>query len=141
MVILDTNVISEMTRSAPEPNVTSWYMRQASGSLFTTTVTLAEVLYGINLLPKGNRRDGLSKFAGDFFRDEMAGKILSFDENAATHYGRIRAAKRGLGLSMSSLDAQIAAIAAAVGAAVATRNVTDFEHCGITVVDPWMVSR
>jgi predicted nucleic acid-binding protein len=138
MVILDTNVISEMTRSAPEPNVVAWYMRQDSGSLFTTTVTLAEVLYGINLLPEGNRRSGLSEFAGDFFRDEMAGKILSFDEIAAIHYGRIRAAKRGLGLSMSSLDAQIAAIAAEAGASIATRNVDDFKYCGVTVINPWV---
>jgi hypothetical protein len=137
MVILDTNVISEMTRIAPEPNVVAWYLRQDSGSIFTTTVTLAEVLYGLNLLPEGSRRDRLSEFADGFFRNEMAGKVLSFDERSAVHYGKIRAAKRQLGMSMSSLDAQIAAIAAASVAALATRNVTDFERCGIAVVNPW----
>jgi hypothetical protein len=138
MVVLDTNVISEMTRSAPESNVVAWYQRQDSASLFTTTVTLAEVFYGLNLLPEGSRRDQLSRFADDFFRQEMAGKILSFDETAAIHYATIRAAKRRLGLSMSAFDAQIAAIAVAAGATVATRNVSDFEHCGITVVNPWI---
>lgn len=138
MVVLDTNVISEMTRSVPEPNVVAWYQRQDSASLYTTTVTLAEVFYGLNLLPEGSRRDRLSKFADEFFGREMAGKILSFDETAAVHYATIRAAKRRLGLSMSSLDAQIAAIALAAGAAVATRNVDDFEHCGVTVVNPWI---
>ena len=138
MVILDTNVISEITRSVPEPKVVAWYQRQDSASLYTTTVTLAEVFYGLNLLPEGNRRAQLSRFADDFFGQEKAGKILSFDETAAVHYATIRAAKRRLGLSMSSLDAQIAAIAVAAGAAVATRNVSDFEHCGVTVVNPWI---
>ena len=138
MVILDTNVISEITRSVPEPKVVAWYQRQDSASLYTTTITLAEVFYGLNLLPEGNRRAQLSRFADDFFGQEMAGKILSFDETAAVHYATIRAAKRRLGLSMSSLDAQIAAIAVAAGAAVAMRNVSDFEHCGVTVVNPWI---
>jgi predicted nucleic acid-binding protein len=138
MIVLDTNVISEMTRSVPEPNVVAWYQRQDSASLYTTTVTLAEVFYGLNLLPEGSRRDRLCKFADEFFRQEIAGKILSFDETAAVHYATIRAAKRRLGLSMSPLDAQIAAIALAAGAAVATRNFSDFEHCGVTVVNPWI---
>jgi hypothetical protein len=137
IVILDTNVISEMARSAPEPSVAAWYLRQDSGALFTTTVTLAEVMHGIDLLPAGGRRDRLSHFARDFFQDEFAGNILPFDEASAIHYARIRAGKRRLGLSMSVLDAQIAAIAGAAGATVATRNVDDFEGCGIAVVNPW----
>jgi hypothetical protein len=134
MVILDTNVISEMARNVPEPSVAAWYLRQDSGSLFTTTVTLAEVMYGIDLLPAGGRRDRLSQFARDFFQGEFAGNILPFDEASAIHYAWIRAGKRRLGLNMSALDAQIAAIASG---AVATRNVDDFEGCGIAVVNPW----
>ena len=80
----------------------------------------------------------MNQFADEFFRNEMAGKILSFDQTAAIHYATIRAAKHQLGLSMSPLDAQIAAIAAAAGASVATRNVDDFKHCGVTVVNPWI---
>jgi toxin FitB len=126
-----------MTRVTPDPQVAAWYMSQDSASLFTTTVTLAEVYYGLNLLPEGRRRNWLSQFADDFFNHELAGKILSFDNIAGVHYARIRAAKRRLGLSMTPLDAQIAAIAVGAGALIATRNVNDFEFCGVAVTNPW----
>lgn len=121
----------------PEPSVVAWYLRQDSTALLTTTVTLAEVFYGLNVLPKGDRRNRLDKLAYEFFQRELDGKVLAFDEASAVHYGRIRAAKRLLGISMSPLDAQIAAIALSVGASVATRNVTDFEDCGVTIINPW----
>jgi hypothetical protein len=137
-IVLDTNVISEMMLVAPEPTVANWYLKQSSGDLITTTVTLAEVFYGINLLPAGGRRDRLRQLAQDFFEQELTGRIVSFDERAAIHYAAMRAGKRRLGKTMSPLDAQIAAIALAVGGSVATRNVPDFEGCGVVVVNPWL---
>jgi predicted nucleic acid-binding protein len=136
-IVLDTNVVSEMMRDSPDPVVAAWFTRQRSSALYSTTVTVAEVLYGIDLLPQGKRRQRLRQFAHEFFAVELADKILPFDEAAAPQYASLRAAKRVKGMSMSSLDSQIAAIALAAGASLATRNVADFEHCGITIVDPW----
>jgi toxin FitB len=138
VIILDTNVVSEMMSLVPEPNVAAWYEKQDSQVLFTTSITLADVFYGVELLPIGVRRDRLRQLALDFFETEMAGKILSFTERAAIRYAEMRAMKRRIGKSMSPLDAQIAAIALAAGASIATRNVTDFEHCGVTIIDPWL---
>jgi predicted nucleic acid-binding protein len=137
LIVLDTNVVSEMMRDTPDESVAAWYIRQQSSALYTTTVTVAEVLYGIELLPQCKRRNRLTQFAEDFFKTAFAGKIIDFDQAAAPRYASIRAAKRLKGMTMSSLDTQIAAIAAAMGAAVATRNVNDFKHCGVKVINPW----
>jgi predicted nucleic acid-binding protein len=138
LVILDTNVISEMSHERPDPIVSAWFLGQEAGSLYTTAVTLAEVLYGLNLVPAGKRRDRLVELSHTIFETGLRGKVLAFDEMAARHYARIRSSKHLKGLAMSAFDAQIAAIALATGASVATRNVTDFEHCGIAVINPWI---
>jgi predicted nucleic acid-binding protein len=135
--ILDTNVMSEMMRSDFHPAVMEWYLRQAPGTLYTTTITKSEILYGIDLLPSGRRKQRLSKFAQEAFERELANRILSFDEKAAVLYASIRGAKRRKGLAMSPLDAQIAAITAAHDAILATRNTNDFKECGISVINPW----
>ena len=137
ILILDTNVISEVARPTPDERVLAWYLRQPSNELYTTTVTQAEVVYGIELLDPGRRKDELTAFAQEFFRVEMLGRVLPLDGAAAMEYGRIRAARRKAGRTMHTMDAQIAAIAAVHGAAVATRNVTDLEDCGVRVVNPW----
>jgi toxin FitB len=137
LIVLDTNVISEISRDSPEPAVSAWFQRQQSELFYTTSVTLAEVLYGLELLPQGKRRERLTSLSRTILYEDLSGRILTFDEEAARHYARILSSKRLKGISMSAFDAQIAAIAFAANASVATRNVADFDHCGITVVNPW----
>ena len=137
ILVLDTNVMSEMTRSVPDPTVAAWYLHQDSASLYTTAITKAEIFYGVELLPKGRRKQRLSEFARVGFEVELAGRILAFDEASAVHYAAIRGRKRSLGLTMSALDTQIAAIVMAHDAALVTRNTNDFKECGIDVINPW----
>ena len=110
---------------------------QERAAFCTTTITQAEVFYGIELLPPGKRRASLEVVADRIFTEEFYGRIFPFSEEAARLYPRIMAGRKALGRPMSRLDAMIAAIARSVDAAVATRNTRDFEHCGISVVNPW----
>jgi predicted nucleic acid-binding protein len=137
MLVLDTNVISEIMRAVPLPRVMEWWSKQQSGELFTTTVTMAETLYGIEILPRGKRRDSLLAEAGAVFTQDFAGRILPFDEEAAGAFAKIAAGRRAKGRPIAELDAQIAAIARSRSATLATRNTADFEDCGIRLVDPW----
>lgn len=139
MIILDTNVLSELMRSKPTILVLKWFAAQPSAGLFTTTLTQAEIFYGLSLLPKGRRRDDLFAAAQPIFEVELAGRILSFDQDAAMAYADIAASRRRAGQPISQIDGQIAAITASRGARLATRNVRDFVDCGIVVVDPWMM--
>ncbi|KQQ39157.1 plasmid stabilization protein [Methylobacterium sp. Leaf125] len=137
MIILDTNVISELMRAAPDPRVLAWLVRQPMAGLFTTTLTQAEIFYGLRLLPEGRRRDDLMTAARPIFEIEMAGRILSFDSDAALVYPDVTAHRRQMGQPIAQIDGQIAAITRSRGAQLATHNVRDFVACGITVVDPW----
>jgi predicted nucleic acid-binding protein len=107
--------------------------------MFTTAVSEAEVFYGLTVLPKGRRRRALEEAAAGLFAD-FEGRVLSFDSAAARAFAEIAAARRGAGRPMSLADAQIAAIAASRGARLATRNVGDFDLCGVDIVDPWRAS-
>ncbi len=140
MIILDTNVISQMMRSAPDECVIAWLAAQPLSALFTTTLTQAEILYGLALLPEGRRREDLLAAAVPIFEEDMAGRILPFDSDAALMYPDIAAGRRRSGQPISQIDAQIAAIVRSRGARLATRNVRDFQGCGIEVVDPWTMS-
>jgi|SRR5580700_4961265 len=122
----------------PSAVVQTWWSQQQPGTLFITAVTVAEVLYGIELLPHGKRRAALLAGAELMFGKVLAGRILPFDENAARAFAAIAANRRGQGRPISDLDAQIAAIARSRGATLATRNTTDFEGCGIRMVNPWL---
>jgi len=137
MIILDTNVLSELMRPKPSTEVVLWVEKQPAAELFTTSITEAEIFYGIELLPRGKRREGLLTTADAMFADDFAGCILDFDSQAARAYSRIAAHRRALGKPISHPDAQIAAIAQLRGAALATHNVADFENCDIRVIDPW----
>jgi hypothetical protein len=137
VIVLDTNVLAELMRARPEPDVVGWVAAQPSASLFTTTVTQAEVLYGIAILPSSKRRDTLTVLVEGMFADEFDGRVLPFDASAAREFASIAARRREIGRPISQLDAQIAAIARSRSAAVATRNVRDFEDCGISIADPW----
>ncbi|WP_420623813.1 type II toxin-antitoxin system VapC family toxin [Candidatus Poriferisodalis sp.] len=137
MLILDTNVVSELMREHPRPEVLAWIDRQLTDDLYVTAVTEAEVRTGIAMLPEGERRRGLSVAAARAFEVLFADRVLSFDSNAAQAYAAIAAARRASGHPISQADCQIAAIARSLGTSVATRNVSDFEGCGIDVVNPW----
>lgn len=137
IVILDTNVVSEPMRSSPAEAVQAWWSQQQPGDLFITAVTVAEILFGIELLPHGKRRVALLAGAELMFGKVLSGRILPFDEDAARAFAAIAASRRAQGRPIADVDAQIAAIARSRGATVATRNTADFEGCGIRLVNPW----
>lgn len=137
MIILDTNVLSEFMRAKPAPVVVAWAAKYPATDLFTTSITEAEIFLGIELLSKGKRREGLLAAAEAMFAEDLAGRVLGFESDAARVYSRIAAQRRSLGKPISHADAQIAAIARVRRAKLATRNVTDFAHCGLEIVDPW----
>ncbi len=137
MIVLDTNVLSEALRPLPEPSVLDWLANQPRASLFTTAVTRGEILYGIRLLSDGKRRRGLWDAAIKIFSDDFAGQVLSFDNDAADMYAEIAASRRIAGKPIGQFDAMIVAMARSRGASFATRNVKDFEDCGVEVVNPW----
>ena len=135
MVVLDTNVVSELMRKDPSAEVLAWMDNRPTRELFVTAVTEAEVRAGIAILPEGARRRNLAEAAERAFAGLFAGRVLSFDSGAARAYAEIAWARRTLGRPIS--DCQIAAIARSRGMAVATRNVRDFGDMGIDVIDPW----
>jgi len=137
VIILDTNVISELMKPEPSPKVFRWVSRQSPLDLFTTTTSKAEVLYGIALLPKGKRRNLLQAAAESMFAEDFANRILPFDEDAARVFPEIVVARRSTGRPIAVLDAQIAAIARSRASAVATRDTRGFGDCGVTVLNPW----
>ncbi len=137
MTLLDTNVLSELMRATPAGRVTRWVASQPTTSLYTTTITQCEILYGARLLPDGKRRDAIEGLAEAMFREDFAGRVLPFGSDAARAYARIAADRRRSGRPIAHFDAQIAAIADSVGARLATRNLQDFEGCGVALVDPW----
>ena len=137
MILLDTNVLSELMRPEPDVRVLHWVGEQPAARVFTTSITQAEILHGILLLPPGKRRQAFEEAARAMFEEDFAGRVLAFGSDAALPYASIACDRRRAGRPISHFDAQIAAIAVANTAAVATRNVSDFEGCGIEVVDPW----
>ena len=137
MIILDTNVVSEFMRERPDAAVMRWVKARTRSSLYTTAITQAEILLGLELLPRGRRREALLVDAHAIFEGDFGSRILSFGSEAASHFARIVVERRRSGRPLTGADAQIAAIAAAHGAGVATRNVTDFTDCGFAVHDPW----
>lgn len=140
MIILDTNVISETMRSQPDPSVLAWLDERAAAGLFVTTVTEAEIRFGIARLPDGKRRNGLAAAAKQAFDTLFRDRVLPFDRDAARAYATIAVHRTAIGRPISQFDCQIAAIARSRGAAVATRNVEDFAECGLEITNPWDAS-
>jgi toxin FitB len=136
-VLLDTNVLSELLRAQPDPAVLAWFAAQDQGQLFVSAVTQAEMLLGAHLLPAGKRRAQLQHALDALFRDDFPGRVLPFDAASAASYAPVVAARHRAGRPISQFDAQIAAIAAAHRAALATRNTADFEGCGVELHNPW----
>ena len=136
MIVVDTNVLSEMMRQSPHASVKRWMETQVRASLFTTSICEAEVFYGIAILPAGRRRAALHNAAEAIF-GEFGGRILPFDSAAARAFADVAAERRRGGRPIGESDGQIAAIARVHDATVATRDVQDFAACGIQVVSPW----
>jgi len=137
MFLIDTNVVSNMMLARPAAEVARWISAQPAELMFTATVCQAEILAGIAILPESRRRRDLEDAAAAMFAEDFADRVLTFDADAAVAYAAIFAARRRMGRPAAIIDLMIAAIAQSQGASVVTRNVSDFEGCGIAVVNPW----
>ena len=137
MIVLDTNVVSELMRPDPSSEVVDWVARQAVPRLHLSTISESELRYGVETLPAVERRTRLLDEVEGMLSEDFAGRILPFDSAAAHAYAVIAAARRAAGRPINHADCQIAAIARCRGASVATRDVADFEGSGIDVIDPW----
>ncbi len=140
MIVVDTNVVSELMRLSPDPRVRKWIDQLPARELFTTVITVGEVYFGIELLPRSKRRDTLLNAAEIIFSRDFADRVLPLTTEAARIFSRISARRRIQGRPISQSDAQIAAIVQHEKGTLATRNTADFEDCGIRVVDPWRAS-
>ena len=140
MIVLDTNVISELMRPKPHSRVLAWMANLPRPLLHTTHINQAEILYGIAALPKGRRRAALAAAADAMFAEDFAGRVLSFGAAAAARYPDIVLKRRQAGNPIGAFDGLIAATALAAGARVATRDTAGFEGCGLILIDPWVTS-
>lgn len=136
MIVLDTNVVSELMKPSPSAAVRDWVLARGGSELCTTSITLAEILYGIERLPSGRRKEILRAAAVDVFHD-FEDRVLAFDATSAVHYSSVVDVRVRLGLPINGFDAQIAAICRTHRAALATRNTKDFEHTGVDFINPW----
>jgi predicted nucleic acid-binding protein len=139
LIVLDTNVISELARATPNPGVVAWVDAQVE--LAISAPTLAELRFGVALLPEGSRKTRLGEAIDQLIREDLEEVVLAFDAACADAYGQIVAARQRTGHPIGVIDAQIAAICSVHGAALATRNARDFAATGIHVVDPWAPPR
>jgi len=137
MIIIDTNIVSEMMKASPETLVLNWFNNQKTSSLYLTTITIAEIRYGIRALPYGKRSQLLAEGFNTLIEIAFENRILNFDETAAYQYGEVMGKRKEMGRPLDSLDGQIIAIAKTNICAVATRNTRDFEHCGLTLINPF----
>jgi predicted nucleic acid-binding protein len=137
MIVLDTNVLSEIFRPVPSQTVLDWLAAQERLSVYITTITQAEILYGIELLPVGKRRTALAAAVDKVLTSDFQGRILSFDEEAARIFPRIIVRREVMGRPISQFDAMIAAVARTQSAWLATRDVVNFEHCDLRILNPW----
>ena len=140
MILLDTNVISEAMKPAPDDTVLAWLDEQAAETLYLSSVTIAELLFGIGALPAGKRKDRLTE-ALDGVMELFADRVLPFDIAAARHYAGLAVKARAAGKGFPTPDGYIAAIAASRGFAVATRDTSAFDAAGVAVINPWNMQR
>ena len=138
MIILDTNVLSEVIRPVPDARVADWLERQPREATFATAISRAEMLAGVAVLPDGARRNMLGRLVHRLFESQFDDSLLPFDRQAADRYGELIARRRALGRPIGTMDALIAAVALSCGTAIATRNIADFEELGLDLVDPWV---
>ncbi|MEM6533360.1 MAG: type II toxin-antitoxin system VapC family toxin [Myxococcota bacterium] len=138
MILLDTNVISEMLRRIPEKKVEGWLSAQNGSDVYLSAVTEAELRFGVAAMPAGSRQETLVVAIDAILQEDFRSRVLPFDSSAARAYASIAAHRRRAGHPISQLDCQIAAIARANSACLATRNTRDFEGCGIELINPWL---
>lgn len=137
MIVLDTNVLSELIRPEPNEKVTIWLDSLSPTEVATTAITAAELLYGVHRLPAGRRKQQLAEAVHGLIKEDLNGRIEVFDAAAAEHYAAIVSQREASGQPISMADGQIAAICRVRRATLATRNTSDFEETGIELVDPW----
>ncbi|HDZ48519.1 hypothetical protein LCGC14_0036680 [marine sediment metagenome] len=140
MIVLDTNVLSELMRPMPDAQVVGWLDSQDAMSVTISAITVAEILYGIERLPDGNRKRGFAAMAAAMFEEDFSGRILPFDSEAAVHYAEQVAASESEGRQVHMADAQIAAICIRHEAVLATRNIKDFASLNVETINPWEMS-
>jgi toxin FitB len=140
LLILDTNVLSELAKREPDKAVLEWANQHGTNTLWSTTITEAEILVGLELLPLGRRRDDLERAMAVVFSSLLSERVLSFDRAAAKVYARLLSIRKSKGKSSSMADLQIAAIAVTHDAIVVTRNTDDFSDCEIELINPWKYS-
>jgi hypothetical protein len=139
MILLDTNVVSEAIKPEPHPSVLAWLDAQAAETVFISSITVAELLFGIGALPDGKRKDMLTARI-DGLLDQFVGRVVDFDTPAARRYADLAVRARAAGKGFPTPDGYIAAIAAAHGFAVASRDTSAFHAAGLTVINPWTVT-
>ena len=139
MIVLDTNVLSELIRPEPDERVTSWLDSLDPLEVATTAVTAAELLYGVGRLPNGRRKKRLAEEVRGLIEEDLDGRVEAFDAAAAEHYAAIVTERETRGRPISMADGQIAAICRRLGATLATRNTSDFQDTGIDLLDPWQL--
>jgi hypothetical protein len=137
VIILDTNVVSELMRATPDPGVRAWVNSIPSTQVATTAITAAELHYGVARLPAGQRRQQLAVAVSALLNDALQGRVVAFDERAARRYADVVTGREHAGRPIGILDAQIAAVCRELGAVLATRNIKDFEETGVELIDPW----
>lgn len=137
MIVLDTNVLSELVRPVPDPHVLAWVDAQNSADLMITALTAAETRTGIALLPDGQRRRNLQQHMESLLSEVFNGQVLAFDTYSSSFYAEIVASRRRIGRPISVFDAQIAAICRQYGAPLATRNTDDFADTAVELINPW----
>ena len=137
MIVLDTNVISELSRRVPDPGVLSWLDSLAVSDVATTAITAAELRYGVARLPDGHRKRELTVMIEGILTEDFHGRVLPFDERSSVQYADIVTGRGRIGRPIGVADAQIAAICRDLGAILATRNTADFEEAGVELIDPW----
>jgi hypothetical protein len=137
MIVIDTNVVSELMRPEPERSVLGWMDGLRRAEIGITAITVAEILYGIGAMPESKRRQRLFQVARSLFDEDFGGRIYPFDHLAAVEYADIVLQRGGLGSPISMPDAQIAAICRASDHQLATRNVKDFQNTGVSLMNPW----
>jgi toxin FitB len=137
MLVLDTNVLSALMDPEMPLPVAQWMRANPSATRYTTAISQAEIFAGLEMMPRGRRQQTMVRAAAAMFSNDIENRVLAFDGRAAMVYGEIFAARKRAGLHADIPDLMIAAIAAANGATIVTRNVSDFAACGIHVVNPW----
>ena len=138
MILVDTNVVSELMRTEPEPAVVAWTRKQPSGTLYFSSLNEAELRYGAAILPQGRRRERLLANIEAMLGSVFGDRVLTFDRAAALAYGHVAALRHAAARHLDPVDCLIAAIAHSHGLAVATRNLSDFECMEVELVDPWI---